>query len=877
MLIGIIIASLLFCLLCVSAIIWKRERPKRRDIKDFEVTPGAGAVNLMSNFALGDTPGGGIAINRVQDPTVTPAALTQRGDRLWADFCRVVSFDHQYFGNDLLALDDKQLEDAYALLGVTCPTSSFFGPLRQVGARFGAQEIKDVEGDDVMLDDLVDFLFKAMPDVLMERAIDVCALGNGDASQIFDDYKPESNPFLYDKGGCRELLYDAAHREVHHVDPLYYEPNDNEYNTCGGDGGETVYGMANGRGNDYGRARGRGSANYGRANRGSGDVYAVATRPEQHDDVYAKANNRDSVASGDVYAMAGLDDAKTDEYAIANGALDSSTDDYDLAVRALSALSNDYDVTRKGRGFSDPDYDVSTTDADCDNVYDISTTNADCIYDVSTTDTDCDYDLSTMVGAGQDQVYDTAGHIGGDQVYDTAAGIQLRGADDDDDNDDIYALAASSTDDDIYALAGSMADCDTDEAVYDMTKPVPRSNANYGRAGGRGDAGGDVIYDISGGADDRVYETATDVRTFDFDAADASTDVHALRTYDTSCESTDDDVIRPIYGRAGSVRHLQTYDTAEASTDDATDRPVANYGRAGARGRTPAMYATAAGVRGLPTYEVAEASTDDDDVITPQAYEGTVGTSSTPLTYETAGGKPLATYEVAEASTDDDVITPQAYEGTSATPLTYETAGGMPLATYEVAEASTDDDVITPQAYEGTSSTSATPLTYETAGGMPLASYEVAEAIQEDGETERQVKPSVTAADITAIVQDFAEMEQDMKGGRSDVMEDDNGAPDSRPQEDYVDMGEAATASRSEAALSRRRSTDVEEDDTPQAPTVDDYVDMTEASGGSKPSTTHSSDDAMPGPEPVLEEDDASTTVSVAEDYVEMDEDSSGK
>ena len=51
------------------------------------------------------------AITRVANPDITPAELTLRGDRLWIDFRRCVSFDLTYFGNTLLALGDEQLED----------------------------------------------------------------------------------------------------------------------------------------------------------------------------------------------------------------------------------------------------------------------------------------------------------------------------------------------------------------------------------------------------------------------------------------------------------------------------------------------------------------------------------------------------------------------------------------------------------------------------------------------------------------------------------------------------------------------------------------------------------------------------------------------
>lgn len=117
---------------------------------------------------------------------------------------------------------------------MTCPTRTFFGPLRAVGARFCAQTFKNKDEDDVdlLLDDVVDFLIRALPDVLIERAIDISSMNvappDEDIYQMMEDYVPEENTYLAPDSSCRMLRADAAHRELHQVEPLYYEPDSEE-------------------------------------------------------------------------------------------------------------------------------------------------------------------------------------------------------------------------------------------------------------------------------------------------------------------------------------------------------------------------------------------------------------------------------------------------------------------------------------------------------------------------------------------------------------------------------------------------------------------------------------------------------------------------
>lgn len=228
---GILVAAILAGLLALLlvAMFVRHERSKRESP---EIADNPTFISTLTHGEFSLSPAMGVAIKRVADPSITPAALTQRGDRLWADFRRCIAFDNQYFGNDLLALNDTQLEDVYAILAMTCPTRTFFGPLREVGRRFCSQKIKNVENDDVLIDDLVDFIARAMPDVLMERAIDICGMDapppEEDIYQMMDDYVSEENAYLAPDSSCRGLRSDAAHRELHQVDPLYYEPDEEE-------------------------------------------------------------------------------------------------------------------------------------------------------------------------------------------------------------------------------------------------------------------------------------------------------------------------------------------------------------------------------------------------------------------------------------------------------------------------------------------------------------------------------------------------------------------------------------------------------------------------------------------------------------------------
>jgi hypothetical protein len=429
-LVGIIIAALLLCVLFAMAVVARRERKKRKDNVDDIVIPNPAAFTLTRH----DMPRPAAAKMAQSAVVVAPvAALTKRGDRLWADFRRVVSFDHQYFGNDLLALDDKQLQDAYAILAVTCPTDSFFGPLREVGERFKAQVITDADEDDAILDDLVDFLANAMPDVLMERAIDVCALGSdGDLDT------PTRNQFFYNRAGCNGLLDEAAERYVHQADPLYYEPDDprDEYTSIDDD---AAYFMAKGK---------SGAAEYtvAGAQRGGGDDggYALAdgaTEQQQLASDYDTATQCGAGATYDVAAGARrpTDGRNTDVvyeaagssegpamYAVSSG-FEADETEYGLAGRGGGDFGGEPTYALGSQGGDDPTYE--TASGTLLRPRSAKPQQLDPIYDVgSGAGPESDIAVNAWSGDDQEEPTYALGGQGDDdeRLYETASGTLLR-------------------------------------------------------------------------------------------------------------------------------------------------------------------------------------------------------------------------------------------------------------------------------------------------------------------------------------------------------------------------------------------------------------------------------------------------------------------
>ena len=256
-------------------------------------------------------------------------ALAHADNTLYDMFRRCIAFDHMYYGNKPLELDNDALNDVYQILAAAPPPPSAFVPLRDLTQRFLDTEIDPQAPNANVEYDVVKFIWDAAADDLMERAIDalarhepraaepVYALGGGGGNDTAADalqqcmdalsvlYIPENNQFLVPVTG-NSLLRQLPHS---HTDPAYDMGGGtgrmadlNAYALAAENGaGLTDYAIANFRpstNTEYAISDPAAEGNYQLA--ASGDV--SAGRPDSA--VYAMA---DAAASGNVPVFAPAD------------------------------------------------------------------------------------------------------------------------------------------------------------------------------------------------------------------------------------------------------------------------------------------------------------------------------------------------------------------------------------------------------------------------------------------------------------------------------------------------------------------------------------------------------------------------------------------
>ena len=493
-----VVAIALILVLMAMVDRFQREGPKRTEHADPSARMDGDPMHMISNkFSFGAP--SGLAIAMVADAAAVPAALTQRGDKLWMDFRRATSFDHQYCGNPPMELGDDSLEDVYALLAITCPPRSFFGPLRGVGERFLEQEVQFNATNEGMLDDVVDYIGRALPDVFLEQATDMCTLlehwpdsSDGDEGTLtmfcamVDDYSPEDNVYLVPGSGGdsgRRLMRDAADRELHQVDPIYFEAeaagplhaddDAHESSVRGHVGLEAMYdagssadsgltyavgnsGMATYENGD-GVAPARGMAIYDNGNGG-----ALPTRGMRDDDDAHESGVRGHVGLEAMYdAGSSADSGLT--YAVGNSgmAIYDIVDGVGAPARGMAIYDNGNGGAPPARGMRDDD------DAHESSVK--GTVGLEAVYDAGSS---ADSGLTYTVGNSGMAIYDNGDEVGaparGMAIYDNGCG-------------DIYGTASG-------AEPGSgMLDRSLDDAVYDTAKAFT-GTASYDIAKGESGA-----------------------------------------------------------------------------------------------------------------------------------------------------------------------------------------------------------------------------------------------------------------------------------------------------------------------------------------------------------------------------------------------------
>lgn len=161
------LAFLCTLVLLVFVLIKRQRRKRRRGEAQGPVATGKALMVVSKN---------GNVVPTAEDLARAERAAQAKGDRLWMAYRRCAAFDYLYLGNDLMCLSDTELHDVFAVLGITRPPDILLTPLITVGARFRVTEVSATPDDDAQLEDVVDFLFSALPDVLVERAIDCLAL-----------------------------------------------------------------------------------------------------------------------------------------------------------------------------------------------------------------------------------------------------------------------------------------------------------------------------------------------------------------------------------------------------------------------------------------------------------------------------------------------------------------------------------------------------------------------------------------------------------------------------------------------------------------------------------------------------------------------------
>jgi hypothetical protein len=430
-LIALIVVMLLLVLLLLGLLVGRmmkkgedKEMPEAIDMGNAFSNP-AGAI--LAPFVAGALP------------------VSDLADKLWTNFRRATAFDNLYFGNKLMQLGDDALEDIYAILEMVSPGCQNFGSLREIGKRFREQEVgRSPLSDAEVINDVGNFVDAAIADVLVERAIDLCALiaasGNTYADEdieetfysMIEQYIPEENHYLCpsEGGSIRRLRPDAANRTVD-VDPLYYEINSPNAQT----------------------------ANYALGvERDDSDVYNMASGADESE--YAEANGADaeaeySVAAGlvsqradPIYGHASPDQSADPLYGMASGQ-EQGEATYDVgtgpsALEALYDTGNNYGAVGHISGEA------------------LYATGAEATYDVGGVSAGGTYGMHAP-GQPDEPLYETANRAGsrrpsrqlsiGD-VYGIGEGHIVRGGD-----DATYGLASSGPSPEAtYGLADETVD-----------------------------------------------------------------------------------------------------------------------------------------------------------------------------------------------------------------------------------------------------------------------------------------------------------------------------------------------------------------------------------------------------------------------------------
>eukprot|EP00054_Salpingoeca_dolichothecata_P028325 m.214394 g.214394 ORF g.214394 m.214394 type:complete len:6684 (-) comp26186_c0_seq6:25-20076(-) len=443
-------------------------------------------------------------------------------DPMYLNFRRVVAFDFLRYNHVILALSDKSLQVVYKLLFLPGPDQAFFMPMReQLRAFLDHPLVHEPQEDEVS--DVVDFIERALPDVLVEIAIDYAARTNGsnEEEDIYEGFYAaiDDGGFTYETPvGLQDATYEAIGNgrgkgttEYYDVgtnaEPLYALGESGEPLYAMGDGGkDAIYSMGDQDGNDPIYSMGNRDGN-------ESPTYALGTEPQLDDDpIYAlgeesEDNNGGYIKVGDqeepvydmgtgkddpTYSMArelGLEDSKDESpYFMANPMQGkqrgSDLKEGDYALASDMGLNNDDDDE------ADPDYQLA-------NNLGIGLSRSERRKNKK----ESPYQLASDMGL-EDETEDSPYQLASDMGLEnsTSQGNNRTGTPQESpymlatdlnqeaDTDSAYVLAAPVKDDEDepdYALA-SMVDGNKDENPYSMANPVVNGDPDYDLANNLG-------------------------------------------------------------------------------------------------------------------------------------------------------------------------------------------------------------------------------------------------------------------------------------------------------------------------------------------------------------------------------------------------------
>lgn len=394
-LLALIVVAVVAAIAMVAMFV-KRARNMKHDQIDLVENNPLYLDSKSHTFGLGAATGATMGVAAA----LPGAALAKRRNWMWINFRRCIAFDHMHYGNKLLALGDAALQDVYAVLGITCPVAvKHFPKLREVGQAFCEQTVQqDMPEDDKerVLADTIDFIDRAMADVLMEEAIDYIASRGSDNDdedfyQCINDYVPEENIYLSPAGSGRGLRLDAAERMLKQIDPDYEEPDELISHAESDYAAVCQYALA---GDEY-ESMHVDPAIYDTANCHGDTVYGNAD--PLYDTAAGHGNSDDTAAIYDtastaVYSSAGMcqdDDDNDDIYGLATGNEGNGEGLQDGLVYGMASTDVVYDtagITSIDMGHSAAIYDAATDDTEDgakDAIYDNPSVpaEADAVYD----------------------------------------------------------------------------------------------------------------------------------------------------------------------------------------------------------------------------------------------------------------------------------------------------------------------------------------------------------------------------------------------------------------------------------------------------------------------------------------------------------------